>query len=196
MNSEMLMAIVMKGQAEGVMAAARAAGATGGTIAYARGTATSTIMAALGLGDSEKEVLTCFINEEDEKRITDSIASLRKMKGTMLCSGYGSGDGGMDSKWVLRVVICEEGYSEDIMAVARKAGARGGTVINAHGTSTEDDVKFFGSPLIPEKEILMVVLDASVADKVIDAVASMDILKQKGRAVMFTLPVHSFRNLG
>lgn len=196
MKSEMLMAIVMKGQAEGVMAAARAAGATGGTIAYARGTATSTIMAALGLGDSEKEVLTCFINEEDEKRITDSIASLRKIKGTMLCSGYGSGDGDMDSKWVLLEVICEEGYSEDIMAVARKAGARGGTVINAHGTSTEDDVKFFGSPLIPEKEILMVVLDASIADKVIDAVASMDILKQKGRAVMFTLPVHSFRNLG
>ena len=196
MKSEMLMAIVMKGQAEGVMAAARAAGATGGTIAYARGTATSTIMAALGLGDSEKEVLTCFINEEDEKRITDSIASLRKIRGTMLCSGYGSGDGYMDSKWVLLEVICEEGYSEDIMAVARKAGARGGTVINAHGTSTEDDVKFFGSPLIPEKEILMVVLDASVADKVIDAVASMDILKQKGRAVMFTLPVHSFRNLG
>ena len=81
------------------------------------------------------------------------------------------------------------------MATARRAGATGGTVINAHGTSTEDDVKFFGAPLVPEKEILMIVMKNEEADAVIDAISSMEILKKKGMGIVFSLPVKSFENL-
>ena len=102
----------------------------------------------------------------------------------------------MDYSWVLIEVICEEGYSEDIMVAARKAGAKGGTVINAHGTSTEDDVKYFGYPLVPEKEILMIVMDRDKADDVIDAISSLEILKKKGMGIIFSIPVKSFMNLG
>ena len=81
------------------------------------------------------------------------------------------------------------------MATARKAGAGGGTVINAHGTSTEDDVKFFGSPLVPEKEILMIVVPSEKAQPIINAINSMDILKKRGMGILFSIPVKSFMNL-
>ena len=82
------------------------------------------------------------------------------------------------------------------MVTARKAGASGGTVINAHGTSTEDDVKFFGAPLVPEKEILMIVMEKEKADSVVEAISSMEILKKKGMGIIFSIPVRTFSNLG
>ena len=183
-----MIAIVRKGQAKDVMAAARKAGAPGGTICLAKGTATSTILAALGIGDTKQEVLTSVIKSEDAERILEAVHSV-KAKGIVIIADTAR-DGEMnsvnnDSGWVLIEVICEDGYSEDIMATARKAGAEGGTVIDAHGTSTED-----------EKEILMIVISKDKADAVIDAISGMDVLKKKGMGIVFSIPVRSFMNLG
>ena len=63
MNSgKMLMAIVNKGDAKMVMEALRASGARGGTIINAHGTAPTSILAMLGLGDKRKEVLLSMID--------------------------------------------------------------------------------------------------------------------------------------
>ena len=35
-------------------------------------------------------------------------------------------------------VICENGYADDIMAAARKEGAKGGTILKGHGTAKEN----------------------------------------------------------
>ena len=190
-----MMAIVNRKQSSAVMEVARKAGAPGGTVCYARGTASSTILAALGLGDSGKEVLSCFIPEEKEAEIMSAVRSTHAKGMVIVCPCSGE-ENGMNTDWTLIEVIVEEGYSEDIMAAARKAGAKGGTIINAHGTGTESDVKFFGTPIVPEKEILMIVMDSDKTQNVVDAINSLSVLKEKGRAVMFTLPVKSFVNLG
>ncbi len=194
MSASALIAIVRKGQVKDVMAAAREAGAPGGTVCLARGTASSTILAALGLGDTRQEVLTSLIKKDKADAVLNAVHQA-KAKGIAIVIESDMEDS-MDCRWVLVEVICEEGYSEDIMAAARKAGAGGGTVINAHGTSTEDDVKFFGAPLIPEKEILLIVLPKDKADAVTEAISSMEIMKRKGGGIIFTLPVSSFVNLG
>ncbi len=193
MDSCMLISIVMKGQAKEAMKAARSAGAPGGTICLARGTATHTILAALGLGDTMKEVLFSVVKDKDADRILQAVKSSKAKGMAMIIDDE---EDSMDSGWRLIEVIAEKGYSEDIMAIARKAGAGGGTIINAHGTSTDDDVKFFGAPLVPEKEILMIVIEKSKADKVTEAIQSMEILKKKGMGILFTLPVTAFTNLG
>ena len=195
MNMELMMAIVNRKQSSAVMENARKAGAPGGTVCYARGTASSTILAALGLGDSGKEVLSCFIPEEKEAEIMSAVRSTHAKGMVIVCPCSGE-ENGMNTDWTLIEVIVEEGYSEDIMAAARKAGAKGGTIINAHGTGTESDVKFFGTPIVPEKEILMIVMDSDKTQNVVDAINSLAVLQEKGRAVMFTLPVKSFVNLG
>ena len=80
---KMLLAIVDKGDASKVMASARDAGATGGTIVNARGTASSSILAALGLGDSKKELLYSFVDSENSDKIKEKILTDGCAKGVL-----------------------------------------------------------------------------------------------------------------
>lgn len=197
MKGYMMIAIVNRGTGDSVMAAAREAGAPGGTIANATGTATSTIMAALGLGDKQKEILYSMIREDQLEKVEMAVSGV-KTKGVVLfldCRGKEIDD--MDNaKWTMIEVISEKGYAEDIMAAARKAGAKGGSIIIAHGTAKDEDAKFFGRPIVNDKEMLIIVVERDKADAIEKAIESMEVLKEKGKAILFRLPVTSFKNLG
>lgn len=190
--SKMMVAIVAKGDGAKLMEYARLAGAPGGTVTSAKGTATNSILAALGLGDSKKEILYSMIPDQMESAIRDSVLKNVKTKGVLafLPSGL---EVDMDNcQWVMIQVICETGYAEDIMAAARKAGATGGSIINARGTAKEDDIKFFGYPIVAEKEMLVIVEKKEKAKAIESAIEKMDALKKKGKAILFTIPVSSF----
>lgn len=199
MISSTLVAIVKKGEASKLMSAARAKGAPGGSVISARGTATNSILAALGLGDTSREVLLSVIEREKLDEILSAVRRVRANGIALVIDAFRGAEEEemeMDGQYEMIQVICQDGYSEDIMAVARRAGAKGGTVINARGTSTEQDVKFFGSPLVPEKEILMIVMEKSKAEAVRKAISQMEILNKKGMGIMFSVPVRDFVNLG
>ena len=66
--------------------------------------------------------------------------------------------------------IVNSGYSDDVMEVAKKFGARGGTVINARGTADKQAEKFFGVTVQPEKEIVMIVVAKEKKDDIDDVV--------------------------
>ena len=199
MISSTLVAIVKKGEASKLMSAARAKGAPGGSVISARGTATNSILAALGLGDTSREVL---LSVGERAKLDEILSAVNRVRASGIAlvidafRGAEEEEMEMDGQYEMIQVICQDGYSEDIMAVARRAGAKGGTVINARGTSTEQDVKFFGSPLVPEKEILMIVMEKSRAEAVRKAISQMEILNKKGMGIMFSVPVRDFVNLG
>ena len=199
MISSTLVAIVKKGEASKLMSAARAKGAPGGSVISARGTATNSILAALGLGDTSREVLLSVVEREKLDEILSAVKRVRASGIALVLDAFRGAEEEemeMDGQYEMIQVICQDGYSEDIMAVARRAGAKGGTVVNARGTSTEQDVKFFGSPLVPEKEILMIVMEKSRAEAVRKAISQMEILNKKGMGIMFSVPVRDFVNLG
>ena len=199
MISSTLVAIVKKGEASKLMSAARATGAPGGSVISARGTATNSILAALGLGDTSREVLLSVVEREKLDEILSAVKRVRASGIALVIDAFRGAEEEemeMDGQYEMIQVICQDGYSEDIMAVARRAGAKGGTVVNARGTSTEQDVKFFGSPLVPEKEILMIVMEKSRAEAVRKAISQMEILNKKGMGIMFSVPVRDFVNLG
>ena len=194
-----MVAIVKKGEASKLMSAARAKGAPGGSVISARGTATNSILAALGLGDTSREVLLSVVEREKLDEILSAVKRVRASGIALVIDAFRGAEEEemeMDGQYEMIQVICQDGYSEDIMAVARRAGAKGGTVVNARGTSTEQDVKFFGSPLVPEKEILMIVMEKSRAEAVRKAISQMEILNKKGMGIMFSVPVRDFVNLG
>ena len=199
MISSTLVAIVKKGEASKLMSAARAKGAPGGSVISARGTATNSILAALGLGDTSREVLLSVVERAKLDEILSAVKRVRASGIALVIDAFRGAEEEemeMDGQYEMIQVICQDGYSEDIMAVARRAGAKGGTVVNARGTSTEQDVKFFGSPLVPEKEILMIVMEKSRAEAVRKAISQMEILNKKGMGIMFSVPVRDFVNLG
>ena len=90
------------------------------------------------------------------------------------------------------VVFCvvNSGFSETVMASARAAGARGGTVLTATGTANPKAEKFFGVTVFPNKEIVMILVDGSIKEEVLHNLYRDVGLKTAGQGIAFTLPVN------
>lgn len=93
-------------------------------------------------------------------------------------------------------VIVNKGYADDIMAAARKAGAGGGTVLNARGTARENDKRFFGMHIVPEKEMLVIVVPSEKKDAVLSAIKAVKCLKEPGMGIVYNSAVEDFYLLG
>lgn len=102
----------------------------------------------------------------------------------------------MNSDWELIQVICNSGFAEDVMDIARKAGAGGGTIVDGRGTSKPDDLKFFGASLVPEKELLLILVEREKSDKVLTAITAIPFMQQEGNGIVFTMPVDRFIQFG
>jgi nitrogen regulatory protein PII len=102
----------------------------------------------------------------------------------------------MESGHKLITVIVNTGFADDVMKAAREAGATGGTILNARGTGTEDDVKFFGITLVPEKEMLYIVAAADKAPGIVEAVGAVPKLCEPGGGIIFCTDVEEFIILG
>lgn len=93
-------------------------------------------------------------------------------------------------------VIVNAGYAEDIMHAARKAGATGGTIINARGTGKEEDVKFFGITIVPEKDFLLILATREQAPGILEAIRTTPCLSEPGMGIAFCVNVERFIPLG
>ncbi|MCL2625175.1 MAG: hypothetical protein FWD31_16060 [Planctomycetaceae bacterium] len=98
----------------------------------------------------------------------------------------------MESNDVLITFIVSHGDACDVMAVAREAGAKGGTILDAHGTLKETDVEFFGMTLVAEKEMLIIVAEKAAADDILNAVKDLPVFKKTGGGIIYTTEVKRF----
>ena len=190
----LMLAVVGSGQSERFMKIARNAGSTGGTVIPAKGTATSSLLRILGLGDKSKEIILMVSEDELAKKIIDDVRADGHIQGVAALLGS-KGEDGMATKWKMITIIVNVGYADDIMDVARKAGATGGTITHARGTASSDDVKFLGVPIVPEKEMIMILCEADHVDRIVDAITSLKCLDEPGIGIIYTQGVSDFRNL-
>ena len=201
----LLISVVPHNKAELISDAAVSAGSFGGTVLMGRRISSSPVMAALGLGESTRDVVMILAQNSTKENISRAIkeaaGSERAGFGVLIETGAsqmlktGTITGGTEQmsqncKKELITVILNKGYA------ARKAGAGGGTVINARGTAREDDAKFFGMHIVPEKEMLMIVVDEDKKDAVLEAVKSLDCLSVPGSGIAFSSSVNEFSLLG
>ncbi|MCL2306283.1 MAG: hypothetical protein FWC43_13140 [Planctomycetaceae bacterium] len=87
----------------------------------------------------------------------------------------------------LIVTIVNRGYSDELMAAARLAGANGGTILNARGTGTAEDAIYWGINLTPEKEVLLIVANPEDAANITEAIRSQNAFNERGAGIVFTL---------
>ncbi len=89
------------------------------------------------------------------------------------------------------VIFCivNEGFSEQVMEAARRAGARGGTVLRARGTANIEAASVFGISISPQKEIVMILAPASIRNDILHALYSSCGLDTPGHGIAFALPV-------
>ena len=91
--------------------------------------------------------------------------------------------------------IVNAGFAEDAMDVAREQGVRGGTILNARGVARADEAAFFGITIHHEKEILMMVVEKSIRDNVLNALYKEMGMAKKAQGIVFALPVSDVAGL-
>lgn len=100
------------------------------------------------------------------------------------------------SKYQVIFSIVNAGCHEQVMDCAREAGATGGTVIHARGTSNPDAAKLFGISVQPEKEIVMIVVDEQIKDTVLHALYKTVGVNTAANGIAFALPVDEVVGIG
>jgi len=95
----------------------------------------------------------------------------------------------MKVKHSLIFVILDIGFSTVCMDVARDAGARGGTILHARGTSNKIIEERTGLAMSPEKELILILVEDKIKDEVLTAVNHVIGLQAKAKGIAFTIPV-------
>ena len=211
----LLVSIVPHNKGEKLTAAAVQAGCGGGTVMMGRQLAKTNLAAVLGLGETTKDIIYMVVESRQKQNIIDAIvnASLlekpdfgqlfsldvdQMMKTAIITPLNDQGEKTMQtekSRDMISVIV-NKGYADDVMAAARRAGAGGGTVINARGTAREDDEKFFGVHIVPEKEMLVIILEHEKKAAVLDAIRDLKCLREPGSGIAFSSGVDDFTLLG
>lgn len=94
-----------------------------------------------------------------------------------------------ENKYELIVTIVNRGFADEVMFAAKKAGARGGTIVNARGTGAQEQKSFFGSVIEPEKEMVLIIAPKEDRAAIMEAVGRDAGLSHEGMGICFSLPV-------
>ncbi len=89
----------------------------------------------------------------------------------------------------LIVTIVNRGFCDDVMDAAREAGAKGGTIMYAHGAGQKENNTFFGISIHPEKEMVLILSDDTQRSGIMQAIVRKVGLSSEGAGIVFSLPV-------
>lgn len=185
-------------------------------LAMGVGTAGSELMTLLGLDSADKDVvisvanaatLPAMMNELTGKRFIKSagtgIAFTLRLNGigglyqaALTVNGEGTalkGEENMDinDSFSLILAVTEPGFTDDIMELAKSAGATGGTVLYARGIGHEGPGKFLGINIQTEKEIVCILTPAESRLEIMKAINEGFGVRAKNeaQALLLSLPV-------
>jgi nitrogen regulatory protein PII len=95
----------------------------------------------------------------------------------------------MEEKFEVIIAFVNSGFSDLVMNAAREQGARGGTIVHARGTGTAEMEKKYNIIITPDKEMIMILVNQSIKEKVLSAIYKAAGLGTDGQGIAFTLPV-------
>ena len=185
------------------------------------GTATSEILDILGLGGSEKDIILSMTTRSAAaallERLDDELRGAAPSRGIAFSipmtavSGLlaafidlrtkpeNEGSGTMDNqqKTSMILVTVNQGYTEAVMDTARKAGARGGTIIRGRWAGDESFAQSSGiTTLQEEKELIFIVAPTEIRNRIMDAVAKTHGLRTEAGAMVTSIGVEQLVHLG
>ena len=77
-----------------------------------------------------------------------------------------------------------------MVEAANKAGSRGATIINGRGSGIQETSKLFAMDIEPEKEIVMIISQSSLTEKIVSSVREDLKIDEPGRGVIFVQEVN------
>ncbi|MCL1805843.1 MAG: hypothetical protein FWG28_07600 [Clostridiales bacterium] len=194
-------------------------------ICLGMGTAGSEIIDYLGLGDPEKDIVFSLAPKAGIPMLFKAVNTEMQLKKpgkgvifTIPLSGLSAAafhDLVQDSQAILKgdvnvmeaakteesakhdliFAVINQGHKEDVMLVAREAGATGGTVIHGRNVGMEGMDKFLGISIEPEKDILLIVTNREDKAKIMKAINQVAGSDTDCQGFIFSLPVNSLAGL-
>ena len=182
------------------------------TVTNASGTASASVLDYFGLAETRKDVYLAIIPDYLEHNILSKLKNAFKFEeiGTgitftipisssnkFLVVSFKKSDVEEkvkdmkedNNKYHLIITIVLEGYLEQAMAAAKKAGATGGTVIKGRGLANLVPAKVLGFNIEPEREVILNVVEDESKQKVMEEITSAVGIKTGGKGVCIALPI-------
>jgi len=95
----------------------------------------------------------------------------------------------MENKKEVILYICNHGFAYEAMTEARKAGARGGTILHGRSSISQEKAKFFGITIHPEKDLLMIVCLVEQKETLMKALTAKYGVTTEARGLCFSMKV-------
>ena len=204
---EMLVVIVEHNKASKVLHLADEKGITASVAMLGRGTASRTIFDYLGLNDKKKAVLMLFGKTEEIMDLADYLVEKLEMDKPNHGIAYiesafnvfGTEDNANGSENIKRgenmynaiYTIVEKGNADDVIEAAEKAGSRGGTVMHARGSGSEEARKVFNMLIEPEKEIVLIISEEAKTKDIVESIRKETQIEEEGKGIIFITNVEA-----
>jgi nitrogen regulatory protein PII len=200
--------VVNTGDSSKVMKVAKKYGVKGATVYMGRGTINSRLLAALGLNEIRKEIVTMVIENELASTAINGIGadmhfekpnhgiafsySVSEFIGSknLIDKAQEAVNGGKKAMYNVIFVVVDKGRAEEVVEAAEKAGSRGGTIINARGAGIHEVQKFFSFEIEPEKEKVFIVTKREEKDKIVASIKERIKIDEPGNGILYVLDVN------
>lgn len=196
-------AIMSQGKGSKVLAFAKKNGINGGTVLIGQGTVRGSFLKFMELDRCGKEVVLLISNRSKSEIFLQSLYETFEMQkqnkgicfslpladliGTSQCKTVleDEGESGMDQKYNMITAIVDRGMSDEVVDAATQAGARGATIFHARGSGIHETTKVFAISIEPEKEMVIIVAEAEITDKICQSINQASRISEPGHGVLF-----------
>ena len=177
------------------------------------GTAPTEMMDIFGLGSNDKDIVISLGSENVVRDMMANFGSIfvshSKYGGLMIIikvtaanriltevldfnngKNTEKGNGAMKNEHHNNLIIISvnEGYSDDVMQIARKAGATGGTVIKGRLADIEQFADLGDRELDGERELLCILAPLNTSKQIMDDVNKEFGLTSEANGILFAIP--------
>ncbi|MDF2686064.1 MAG: nitrogen regulatory protein [Clostridia bacterium] len=207
---EMLCVIVNFGIGSKVIKIAKHNGITGGTVLLGKGTEHNRILEFLELSDMRKEIVFMLSDKTIAQKAIENIYEELNLKkphhgiafSSSVLNFFGSHNYNFKNNintenrslenimYNAIFTVVDKGKSEFVIEAAIDAGSKGGTIINARGSGTHEVAKLFNISIEPEKEIILILSERNLTEKITDAIRKKLNIDEPGKGIMFILDVN------
>lgn len=204
---ELLHIVVNYGVGANLLQVARKYGFTGGTVVIGRGTVSNQILNFIGLTKIRKEIFmmiapkelidSCFVKLGAELKLekpNHGIAYTTRIDGLIgagSCKYEAMREEEREEKVVYKAinVVVDKGVAEEVIAAATRAGAKGGTIINARGSGIHETSKLFAMEIEPEKELVVILAKVEMTEAIIEMIRKDVKVDEPGKGILFVQDV-------
>lgn len=198
--------VVNMGDSQKILKIAKNYGVKDGIISIGRGTVHSRILEFLKINEIRKEIVTLIVERkyaaEAIKEISKKMSFDKPHHGIAFSysiSEFIDCTNNIDenteisevknSMYKAIYVVVDKGSAEGVIEVANKAGARGGTIINARGSGIHEAQKLFSIEIEPEKEKVFIIAKNEQKDEIVGAIRNHIANHESDNGIIFLLDV-------